>query len=160
MADPKYVPPRREPIVDWSGREEVPVLTDIVEPEDLSAEPYVALEDEADALPAMHAAEISFDDNFGLEEAEAAGLTAFLDPTVPPAVSPDRRRDDRSARLETLRADLVAELEMAATRIVEEAVAGAEALLIDRVSERLKEEIGGIVGAALADFDRRRKGAD
>lgn len=152
MADP-HSNARREPKFDPNEIDELPVLTDIV---DVDTDfPSIAEFDDIElALPPV--AEVSYDDEFGVDEATAAGMqpdaAVFVAPapqTAPVEAAP--------SRLDELRANLVAELESAATRIIAESLEEAQALIVDRAAQRLKDELAGIVGATIAEFDRRRK---
>ncbi|HET7370043.1 MAG TPA: hypothetical protein VFK45_04320 [Gammaproteobacteria bacterium] len=136
----------------------IPVLTDIVDPaQPEETGPYVGPEEpEApEDAPADHHTDIEFDDNFGIEEAAAAGLGAMPDPALPPESPPAPQAPERD--LGELRAKLTAELDYAAERIIAESVDSIEALIAERISRHMKEEIRGIVGAAMADFERQRK---
>ncbi|HET6724891.1 MAG TPA: hypothetical protein VFH85_02665, partial [Gammaproteobacteria bacterium] len=95
------------------------------------------------------------DDNFGIEEAVAVGLGAVPDPALPPEPVPPPKAPEPD--LSELRATLTAELDHAAERIIAESVENIEALIAERISRHMKDEIRGIVGAALTDFERQRK---
>ncbi|HET6726036.1 MAG TPA: hypothetical protein VFH85_08525 [Gammaproteobacteria bacterium] len=134
--------------MEWKGDDRIPVLTDIVDPSRADeAEPY--LPEEQDEAPTEQP-RVGFDDNFGVDEAEAAGMSTLLGPE--PAQQGVPARD-----LDELRATLTAELDHAAARIVEDSVVGLEAQLTASIAERLKEEVRGIVGAAIKDFERQQK---
>ncbi|HET7306491.1 MAG TPA: hypothetical protein VFK24_01570 [Gammaproteobacteria bacterium] len=141
-----------EPHIDWERHDDIPVLTDIVNPDEVAAGPYVLIED-ADEAPTAPAPDVVYDDNFGVDEAEAAGLAALPEEAPPPEPQPA----ETPISFDELRTALTAELDQAAARIVEDSVAGIEAQIADRVVARLKDEIGGIVEAALADFQRQPK---
>ncbi|HET7676199.1 MAG TPA: hypothetical protein VFL54_11805 [Gammaproteobacteria bacterium] len=152
MADP-HSNARREPKFDPNEIDELPVLTDIV---DVDAD-FPSIAEFDDAEPAqLPVAEVSYDDEFGIDEAAAAGMQADAKVFVAPAPR-SAPAGAAASRLDELRANLVAELESAATRIIAESVEEAQALLVDRVAQRLNDELAGIVGATIADFDRRRK---
>jgi hypothetical protein len=135
--------------VDWERRDHIPVLTDIVDPADFedAGEPVVVIEDEHSTAAAALASDLVYDDNFGVDEAEAAGLSAWAAPAAAPIA--------REAALDDLRRTLTAELHHAAERIVEESVTGVETELAARIAGRLKDEVRGIVGATLAEFERQ-----
>ncbi|HET8551006.1 MAG TPA: hypothetical protein VFM97_00850 [Gammaproteobacteria bacterium] len=139
-----------EPHIDWERHDDIPVLTDIVNPEEVAAGPYVLLEDadETAEAPAAPAPDLGYDDNFGVDEAEAARLAALPEEVSPPEAAP--------LQLDELRAALTAELDEAAARIVADSVVGIEAQIADRVAARLKDQVGGIVEAALADIERKQ----
>lgn len=153
--------PKHEPHIGNKPDDGIPVLTDIVDPAQANETgPYVGPEEPAttetpDAPPADSHTDIEFDDNFGIEEAAAAGMAAVPDPALPPEPIPTPPAPEPD--LAALRAALTAELDDAAARIVKESVEGVEALVVERVAQQLKDEIRGIVGAALADFERQRK---
>lgn len=151
---PEHDPaPRREPEIDWSVSDEIPVLTEIVDADDIAAQ-SVEIPAEGDgpgALPAIHA-EQRFDAGDGME---AAAMEEPFDLT--PLWNSRSSSRPPESRLDTMRTALTAELEVAATRIVAESVKEVETLLVERVSQRLKDELAGIVGATLHEFERRGK---
>ncbi|HET7570024.1 MAG TPA: hypothetical protein VFK96_05495 [Gammaproteobacteria bacterium] len=144
-----------EPHIDWERHDDIPVLTDIVNPDEVEVGPYVVIEDadEPAEVPVAPAPRVVYDDNFGVDEAEAAGLAGLPEEAPPSEPAPVGEPVD----LDELRTALAAELEQAATRIIEDSVAGIEAQIADRIAARLKDEIGGIVEATLTDFQRQPK---
>jgi hypothetical protein len=153
--------PTDRPGVDWDRRDKIPVLTDIVDPAETGGnEPWLSEEasevqeppdsDDSREEPESTQPEVRFHDSFGVDEAKAAGLSSWDESALrDPAPEP--------ADLDALRDMLNAEMHHAAARIVEESFVDVEGLLVERICARLKDEIRGIVGATLTDYERRRR---
>jgi hypothetical protein len=149
---------RQEPRIGSTRDNDVPVLTEVVGPEITDdSSPYVLLDERDDPEDFRVENEVytGFDDHFGVEEAEATGREA------PNAAQQSRPADSRpvqspAADIDGLRASLTMELNEAVAGMVEDATAGLETLLVERISARLKDEISGIVGAALVDYEREK----
>lgn len=128
--------PKHEPHIDWLQDDEPPVLTDVVEPDSRTgAQP------EADPQQ-----------NTDVE----AQPPAPASPMTVGAAS-HHRTSDVSAQIDHLRHRVSEELSQATSRVVEQAIADAEIVFLETITEHLRNESARIIDAALSDFEHHLK---